>query len=292
MRGPRACVPPKPDLACVMWHTVRGPFHRMCCASDARHRWERFDYDRAGCLLCGQLHRCASNSVDNKCVLETCDDGSVCCTVTGFCVPVLRYCASEYVDTCDRPMDFVDSGTDAHSLHVDRLFSCVRSAITDFLTGSRRRSMCAWRVDVVRDAIRGAFAHECARTDKGTGRRRVVCMQTTLARVLSHEDGCVYAVGSRALVDTCVENATRCLVELGMVDIQPARIDSLAIGMMYLMVKGVSCNNVPWLVPVPELRDVLPPVCMLTRWYGFSSKLLCNTENELKLAIRRREGML
>ena len=61
---------------------------------------------------------------------------------------------------------------------------------------------------------------------------------------------------------------------------------------IHLMVQGVSCKGNTWLEPLPAMQWMLPPVTVLCKTYGMSSKLLCNTENEVKLALRKRGGIL
>ena len=274
-----------------VWHMIRGPFYRLACAPAVGHKWERFDYDSAGCLSCGALHNCAGNSVDNACDLEVNEDGSVSCTVTGFCVPVVRYCATEYVDTCERVTDRVDSVAEARVLRIERLQSVVHSTVLEILMGKQLKGMRVCQMNNLCYRVDQAISNVLSKTH-WCSKRRSLCVQTMMARAMAPVVGslCVPATGQ--LVDRCVDSITKCLLSLDMADASASRVESLSIGLLYLLQKGVSCGDDNWLGQIPELRSVLPPVNLLGKWTGFSSKLPCSTENEIKLGIRRQRGWL
>ena len=84
----------------VIWSILRGPFilpentekYHTCL-------WEKIDFDKAGCLLCGRLHLC--DSITCKDVSTT--NESVICNVTG-CVLRNVLVTNQWCDTC-MPVD-------------------------------------------------------------------------------------------------------------------------------------------------------------------------------------------
>jgi hypothetical protein len=63
--------------------------------SGSRTSWEVYDFNLAGCVLCGQMHVCA----DGSCDVEKNDQGHDICIITGLCVKMLNFCSDEFLDT-------------------------------------------------------------------------------------------------------------------------------------------------------------------------------------------------
>ena len=274
-----------------IWRMVRGPFHRICCKSFKHHTWERFDYDRAGCLKCGTLHWCGSTTVDSRCPLETMEDGSVCCTLTGFCVPIVRYSDCEYVERFDPSISRTNSRMERRLQRSEALFDHVQGVVFDFLLG---RESVKWRTQFcarTHGDIEKGFARFCLKWQK-TSPGKQPCVQTLLANTIHALKPRPCLVPSVGFVSRCSERVLRCLVDMGASEFPRAHVDALVIGLLYLMPEGVDCKNKKWLERCPEIQWILPPVSVLSKIYGISSKVLCTTENEVKLALRGRAGIL
>ena len=89
----------------------------------------------------------------------------------------------------------------------------------------------------------------------------------------------------------CAQHITRCLLNLRLGGAQSKRV-SLVIGLLYLMKQGLTIQNVQWLPRVPSLQQCLPHETCLEKMFKLSMKLVCETENEIKLALRQRVKML
>ena len=63
--------------------------------SDSDSAWEVYEFNQAGCVLCGIMHIC----FDGVCPVEQNDEGYNICTITGMCVKELNFSNEEYVDT-------------------------------------------------------------------------------------------------------------------------------------------------------------------------------------------------
>ena len=144
------------------------------------HTWERFDYDRAGCLKCGTLHCCGSTTSNSRCPLETTEDGSVCCTWTVFCVPTVRYSDCEYVEHYYPDISRSNSRAEQRLFWSEVLFEHVQGVVFNFLLGKEstkwRQQFCA---RTYFDIEKG-FSRFCAKSQKTClGGRQ--CVQQTLS---------------------------------------------------------------------------------------------------------------
>lgn len=270
-----------------LWRCVRSPFYRIHCEA---HEWETYDCDRAGCVKCGAAHHCKGNMVDNKtCPLFQNEDGSVCCMVTGMCIPMVRYSADEFVDTAAVPdglsTDRVSVAENTLNLYEDvhRIvywFLCEQSSVesrqeeADRYVQKIRANVIAKLKDHKRDypselpCLPDVIAHS---------------MHMVPVRRISH--------ASPELCALCAERITRCLVDLGLTSAHAKRRD-IVVGALYLMKSGLQVKNSLWLPMISSLRNVLPHESSLGKTFELSTKIICSTENELKLALRHRERML
>lgn len=57
--------------------------------------WQVYDFNQAGCILCGVMHIC----FDGLCPVQQNSEGYNICTITGMCVKELNFSAEEYIDT-------------------------------------------------------------------------------------------------------------------------------------------------------------------------------------------------
>jgi len=263
-----------------IWKRVRGPFRAVDCAA---HRWERFDADRAGCLACGSEHHCKPNTVDSTCPLASLDDGSVCCTVTGYCPPVVRYSTEEYVD------HFVPQERRAAAAS-PTLEQDVLDVVEWFLLSAATRA--CKHDELTRTVTRACvLVVKALKEHKLEGAHRLPCLPTALARVMHVLRPQRIAAPRRALCAFCAQHIARCLRELDMRPCAHKRV-SLVVGLLYLMKKGLVIRGDQWLPRCPSLGHCLPHETCLEKGFRLSPKLVCETENEVKLVLRQRSRRL
>ena len=132
-------------MHCI-WQKVRGPFRGISCTS---HKWERYDVQRAGCLVCGAAHECAPHLNDNRdCPLVHLCDGEICCSITGFCLPIVRYSSDEYIDHAVLPPGAGDDRKKACAVsQVDVLGDDVQTIVEWFLLGGASQACKREEVD-------------------------------------------------------------------------------------------------------------------------------------------------
>jgi hypothetical protein len=262
-----------------VWHTVRGPFRAVACVE---HRWERYDVHRAGCLLCGACHECAPDTVGSVCPFAQLDDGSLCCTITGFSPAVVRYSKHEFIETDAQPENRAQKHHD--------LFEEVHSTVEWFLMGAVAR---ACKLDETERTVQrcAALLVRSLKQHKSesvlSGGVCLPCLPVALARVVHQLRPRPVLSPDRELCAFCAQHIARCLIALHLPVPQNKRV-STVVGLLYLMKQGLVIQNTQWLPRVAALAHCLPHESCLDKFFKLSMKLVCETENEIKLALRQK----
>ena len=276
-----------------IWHKVRGPFRGVACTE---HRWERYDVQRAGCLACGASHECSSNLVDSSgCQLVHQCDGEVCCSITGYCVPIVRYSTDEYIDHAEHARKPGEGAAQTHADKLDSLGDAVHTIVEWFLLGGA--SQACKREEVSRTIARchtlvvKAFKQHKMDTAH-EDRRCLPCLPSIIAQAVHQVHPRTSCQATPELCKFCSEHITKCLHNLDIpMAVQSKRV-SLVVGLLYLMKQGLTIQNVQWLPRAPSLAQCLPHETCLEKTFKLSMKLVCETENEVKLALRQRVKLL
>ncbi len=262
-----------------VWHRVRGPFRAVACAE---HQWERYDVQSAGCLLCGACHECTSDTVGSTCPFARLDDGSVCCTITAYSPAVVRYSKQEFTDTAAPPENRAQKNHD--------LFDEVHATVEWFLMGDAAR---ACKLDEAERTLQrcAALLVKTLKQHKAESARDgplcLPCLPSVLARITHHLRPRPTLVPTPELCEFCARHITKCLVSLGLTPPQNKRV-STVVGLLYLMKQGLVIQNRQWLPRVATLAYCLPHETCLEKSFRLSMKLVCETENEIKLALRQK----
>lgn len=263
-------------MAHAIWRTIRRPFRYPFCAE---HVWEVYDSNAAGCLKCGEAHVCYLNSVDNRCPLATCEDQSRVCTITGQVLPEVRHGLNEYMDTAVQVVD----RTSVVDLDAD-----VQSIIFRLLQGSHARR---YREEENHRQSRklGSALHKSLKQAKMRGCLSV-CLHHHVAEVMSQERNMRFVqTASERLAEQCAKQIVLCLVDLrskGVRVTAGARLTNLVCGLLYLLRTGLTYRSLVLLASIEEVSRCLPHENKLEQYFGVSSKVICETENEVKLVFR------
>lgn len=261
-----------------IWRRVRRPFRIPCCITNCT--WEVYDVNQAGCRRCGSHHFCKGNAVDNDCPLILCDDRTRVCSVTGYILPEVRHSTDEYCDTVsyvERPVCTYDLDTE------------VQSAVATLLLGPR--AMRCRQQENARQYTRLAHhMHKQMRAFKLTNPGKWPSVCCILAQALAQEKYWRFIeTASEDLVKQCSRNITLCLLELkssgGKVS-SGTRLQDLVCGMLYMLKHGLTFQNRVLLSAIPEVDRCLPHENKIEAYFGISSKVICMTENEVKLIFR------
>ena len=267
---------------------MRGPFRTLHCPS---HSWERYDCQRAGCLLCGCSHECSADVASSACPLAHLDDGEVCCTITGYCLPVVRYGKNEFVDHAVMPEER-GSGT---GTEVERLSDEVYSVVEWFLLGRTSVECKENEVGRVLSRFQSVIVKELKQhkmQQARDGLRTLPCLPAILAQAVHQIHPRQSRRASLSLCRYCAQHITKCILNLNMAASTQNKRVSVVVGLLYLMKQGLTIQNVQWLPRVPSLSECLPHETCLEKTFKLSMKLVCETENEVKLALRQRVKLL
>jgi hypothetical protein len=273
-----------------IWLRLRRPF-RYPRAGHACS-WERYDADRAGCTLCGQLHRCSGSMVGCECPLADSDEGGHVCLITGLCISEVRASCCEFVShvSYEQPQE-PSSTSEVDGMH-DRVLSVVKSFLNSPSTIACRRQeqhksslrikQVIWRV---------------LRQKKREHPYRLPCLCSVVAEVAHAEQmqqfqgkslvevGCIM----NRVVHTCAANIAAGMLQihrLGFRKIcQGGKFQSMVVGMLYMSRTGLHVGNLFRLPAVHDVHELLPSETYLNS-LGISNKVICDTENELKSCIR------
>lgn len=277
---PRLKRKPPPDPLHSIWRKVRGPFRVIRCAE---HAWERYDVQSAGCLRCGAHHACKVHLDESDCPLVRMDDCSICCTITGFCVPAVRYSDKEYVEGVSyaHPKD--------EARHSKVLFDEVLALIKWFLSGSLSVACKKDEVDKSLSRVHTAsvkiLKHQKLHPPRG--KLQLPCLLTVIAQTVHQLKLKLLSRPTHDLCVFCATHITQCLNNLKLANTQSRKVN-LILGMLYLMKQGLVIQNKQWLPRTPELAHCLPHETSLEKVFKLSMKLVCETENEIKLALRQQ----
>ncbi len=268
---------PEHRMSHEVWRKVRRPFRYPSCT---KCKWEVYDVNQAGCLKCGGLHECLSNSVDNKCPLVQCDDRTRVCLITGYILPEVRHALQEYTDTTE--------SVERHACAVE-IAPEVHSIVANLLQ-SERATRCREQENARQYARLTQNMHRQMRLFKlaQPGVPPNVCH--ILASAISQERYWRFIEeASDDLVEHCTTNITKCLIELRSRGVKLAsgtRLQDMVCGLLYMLKTGLIFKDRMLLLSIPEIDRCLPHENKIESYFGISSKVICMTENEVKLLFR------
>ena len=261
-----------------VWRKVRRPFRYPKCCSKCV--WEIYDVNQAGCLKCGAHHMCLSNSVDNKCPLFLCDNLSRVCTITGFVLPEVRHSRDEFMD------NIIFSEKYIVQMDID---AEVVSVVGNLLMSDKAREC---RIQENKKQYQ-KMSHHMYKQMKifkmyNPGKYPNICQ--IIASCMAQEKYWRFIKeASEDLSLQCAHNITICLLELrnkGAKITSGTRLQELVCGLLYMIKNGLTFNNRILLKAIPEIDSCLPHENKIELYFGISSKVICMTENEVKLIFR------
>jgi hypothetical protein len=273
-----------------VWLRLRRPFRYPkaghACA------WERYDVDRAGCTLCGTLHKCSGGLFGCECPLADTDEGGHVCLITGLCISEVRSATCEFVDSVcfeqpREPETFDDVG-----VH-DRVAAIIRHFLTSAKTVECRR------LEQEKYALRTKQAFwRVLRQRKRDSPYSLPCLCSVVAEVAHSEQlqqfqGCRTVECDELLVDRVVyqsasgiSHCIRQIHQMGFRKIcQGGKFQSMVVGMLYMSRTGLRVGDLFRLPVVRDVQELLPSEAYLNS-LGVSNKVICDTENEIKSCIR------
>lgn len=294
---------PPPSLDTVVdsiWLRLRRPFRYPkaghACA------WERYDADRAGCTLCGTLHKCSGSMVGCECPLAETDEGGHVCLITGLCISEVRAASCEFADSV-----CFEQVQDSRSLEDEGLYDRVASVIRHFLTSEKTASCRRMEQEKYAQRTKQAF-WRVLKQRKRDHPYALPCLCSVVAEVAHSEQmqqsqsefKSIFIPGfdesparQSELVERVVRASasgiTRCIhqiTRMGFKKIcQGGKFHSMVVGMLYMSRTGLRVGELFCLPAVRNVQELLPSETYLNS-LGVSNKVICDTENEIKSCIR------
>jgi hypothetical protein len=231
--------------------------------------WEKIDFDKAGCLVCGRLHLC--DSISCKDVSTT--NESVICNVTG-CVLRNVLVTNQWCDTC-MP---VDCKTEAP------VQNDIEAYIVELLMSSKTKECLARERRKIYDILEARF----------------VCEPAAPGNAIDSIASVMHAVGGRIpadfdtevrqqLVGTCLRFISPVVASIqGSQSFRSFKYNTrqLVFGLIYLMRSGVYCHNETILPKIVNMQFFVPRECYLRIIFDVSPSIITDTENKLKFLVR------
>jgi hypothetical protein len=209
------------------------------------------------------------------------------CDITGYVLPEVRHAADEY---CDSTSYEAERAAPAQSCAgVDDIETEVRSVVASLLMG--QRAACCRQQENAKQYNRLAqHMHKQMRLFKLTNPGQLPNVCVILAQALAQEKYWRFIeTASEELIRHCSHNIALCLLELkanGAKVVTGTRMQDLVCGMLYMLKHGLTFQNKVLLSAIPEVDRCLPHENKIEAYFGISSKVICMTENEVKLIFR------
>jgi hypothetical protein len=231
--------------------------------------WEKIDFDKAGCLVCGRLHLC--DSISCKDVSTT--NESVICNVTG-CVLRNVLVTNQWCDTC-MPVDCKTETPVQNDIEV---------YIVELLMSSKTKECLARERRKIYDILEARF----------------VCEPAAPGNAIDSIASAMHAVGGRIpadfdtearqlLVGTCLRFISPVVASIqGSQSFRSFKYNTrqLVFGLIYLMRSGVYCHNETILPKIVNMQFFVPRECYLRIIFDVSPSIITDTENKLKFLVR------
>ena len=270
-----------------IWRKIRRPFRYPTCKRGCK--WEVYDANQAGCLKCGRQHYCHSNSVDSVCPLVTCDDRTRVCDITGYVLPEVRHALTEYSDNVGGGRSNGGGSHTERQIAVGELDAEVYNVVASLLLGERA-ARCREQENAKQYARLSQHIHKQMRLFKLAHPGRMPSVCRLLAQAMGQERYWRFIEeASEDLVRHCARNIGLCLLQLranGVKMTTGTRLQDMVCGMLYMLEHGLIFRDQVLLSAIPEVDRCLPHENKIEAYFGISSKVICMTENEVKLMFR------
>ena len=254
----------------LLWRLLRGPFilpenttkYHQC-------RWEKIDFDKAGCLVCGGIHKCDAITCKD---VSTVDD-SLICNVTG-CILNKVLVTNQWTDTC---LPCV-----CETKH--ELTNEIEQYIEELLMSSKTQDCLAHERKKLTESLESKLTHHCS-DDANAIDKITIILHKVGGRIPPDFDMQV----RMHMVATCMRFISPVVAKVqSSQSFRSFKYNTrqLVFGLIYLMRTGVYCRNETILPKIANLQYLVPRECYLRSFYGMSPSIITDTENKLKYLIR------
>jgi hypothetical protein len=216
--------------------------------------------------------------VDNTCPLIENYDRTRVCDITGFVLNEVRHAKDEYMEG----IVATPSASHNRASAFQDINSEVLSVVALFLTSQRAR-LCRDQENAKQSARLAHHLHRQMKSFKLTSPGCVPNVCHLLAQAMRQEK---YWRFIEAASEELVAQSAKHMKSKGVKVTSGARLQDLVCGMLYMLKTGLSFQSRVLLAAIPELDRCLPHENKIEGYFGVSSKVICMTENEVKLVFR------
>jgi UL92 family len=257
----------------VIWSILRGPFilpentekYHTCL-------WEKIDFDKAGCLLCGRLHIC--DSITCKDVSTT--NESVICNVTG-CVLRNVLVTNQWCDTC-MPVDCKTETPVQNDIETYIVELLMSSKTKECLVRERRK---------IFESLEARFVHEPGSV--GAVSNAIDSITSAMHKIAGRIPADFDTEARQQLVCTCLRFISPVVASIqGSQSFRSFKYNTrqLVFGLIYLMRSGVYSHSETILPKIVNMQFYVPRECYLRVLFEVSPSIITDTENKLKFLVR------
>lgn len=266
-----------------IWKTLHCPFI-LCGAQKQYHtcKWMVFDSGVAGCVLCGNIHQCASSNCEHVTLTED----SFVCNITGVCIN--RFIPDEYNEYTDTTMPCQESihmkTNDETSFNI-----AVKSNVKHFLKQLLlSENACKnWKAETFKHKKTTHVEHLFTNALK-----KKKCMVRACEQIIM-QDNQNQNTFNRCEREKLCKLSEKYIVYLLLqtinmphLSIRISEIRNHTVGLLYLMRFGIYVYDLCILPALPDLIKYLPRESNLQKKFGIKAKYITDTENKFKFAFR------
>lgn len=258
-----------------LWGLVRRPFV-FPCDKRAVHQciWEKIEYNKAGCIMCGDVHVCESTT----CRDVTISDDNFICNITG-CILKKVLSNDVWNDRC------IGWGCHTNNRVVSTDANSVRHYISEILTSERAQACIVHEKFKITSLFNSKIGHAM----EAAHGIAMDAIEITLCGISAHIP-CDFVLHERSIVVLeClrfIEPVLGSFFNCNLFKCLKQNKRSIACAMLYLMKTGVFLQNRTVLPKLAKLHLMLPQECNLKHFFNINPSIITDTENKLKLMIR------
>lgn len=260
-----------------VWKCMRQPFV-LPILKERNHvcRWEVFGSGLAGCVICGDIHRCCESG--SACILMETEDSQVC-TVTGVCVRPVVCEVAEYMDSVMPCQESKHMKTNDNSDHSAVLAASCKN-VTNFLLTSKMAFFCF----VHEQFSENHFFNDDMKFDSAVDTAAEIQKIVVSIKTKFHLPVRQKAVDD--IVETVVYVLKSLFKHLGLTCKQN-EISNNVMALLFLMRDGIYVGGICVLPQRPCLQYLLPRESNLFKFFGFKAKIITEIENKIKYSLRQ-----
>ena len=256
-----------------IWRILRGPFilpqntqkYHQC-------HWEKIDFNKAGCLTCGTIHKCDVITCKD---VSTADD-SLICNITG-CILNKVLITNEWTDTC----------LPCSSKTQIEMSPAIEPYIEELLMSSKTQACLCHERKKISEIFESKFAYMLS--SEGCAENAIDAVTDIVHKIGGRIPPDFDINARRQVVLTCMRFLTPVVAKIQSSDSFRSfkyNTRQLVFGLLYLMRTGVYCHSETILPQIVNMQYLVPRECYLRSFYGVSPSIITDTENQLKYLIR------